>query len=180
MRLSEKFDDFTADHKIVSGEGTSHTNHRSGDCARLGHSMVEGFFHVKQRPLRKRKRVFKTFLDPKPSRQVNSTDNSLGIGETCKDLLWYHCTSTPHRSETYGTAERPTRRVKGGASAVFRRSGLDEKCWVESMKCYCFRRSDQDLLSDRRTPYARRFGGRFRWPTLPFGSLIDYHVICAE
>ena len=138
MRRSEKYDDFTADHKIVSGEGRSHNNHRSGDCAGLGHSMVEGFFHVKQKLLRKRKKSLQTFLDPKPSPKVVSTDNSLDIGETCEDLLWNHCTSTPHRSETNNTAERPTRRVREGASAVFRQSALDEQWLVDPMECYCF------------------------------------------
>ena len=46
-----------------------------------------------------------------------------------EDLSWNHCTSTPHRSETNGIAERAVRRVKEGTSAVLLQSGLDENWW---------------------------------------------------
>ena len=59
--------------------------------------------------------------------KVIYTDNSLEFGKACQDLSWNHCTSTPHRSETHGTAERAVRRVKEGSSAVLLQSGLDEK-----------------------------------------------------
>ena len=47
-----------------------------------------------------------------------------------------HCTSTPHRSETNGIAERAVRRVKEGTSAVLLQSGLNESWWADSMECY--------------------------------------------
>ena len=34
---------------------------------------------------------------------------------------------------------------------------LDEKWWADSIKCYCYLRNFQDLLSDGKTPYERRF-----------------------
>ena len=34
------------------------------------------------------------------------------FAKTCEDPLWNHCTSTSHRSETNGIAERAVRRVK--------------------------------------------------------------------
>ena len=52
------------------------------------------------------------------------TDNSFEFGKACEDLSWDQCTSTPHRSETHGIAERPVRRVKEGTSAVLLQSGL--------------------------------------------------------
>ena len=70
--------------------------------------------------------------------KVINTDNSLELGKTCEDLSWNHCTSTPHRSETNGIAERAVRRVKEGTSAVLLRSGLDEKWWADSMECYTY------------------------------------------
>ena len=51
----------------------------------------------------------------------------------CEDLSWNHCTSTPHRSETNGIAERAVRRVKEGTSAVLLQSGLNESWWADSM-----------------------------------------------
>ena len=50
------------------------------------------------------------------------TDNFKEFGKACEDLSWNHCTSTPQRSETNGTAERAVRRVKEGTSAVTIRS----------------------------------------------------------
>ena len=76
-----------------------------------------------------------------------------------KDLMgWNHCTSTPHRSETHGIAERAARRGKEGTSAVLLQSSLDEKWWADSMECYAYLRNIQDLLYDGKTPYERRFG----------------------
>ena len=69
-----------------------------------------------------------------------------------------HRTSTPHRSETNGIAERAVRTVKEGTSAVLLRSGVDENWWADSLECFSFLRSIQDLLSDGKTPYERRFG----------------------
>ena len=39
------------------------------------------------------------------------TDNSLEFGKSFEDLSWNHRTSTPHRSETNGIAERAVRRI---------------------------------------------------------------------
>ena len=36
------------------------------------------------------------------------------------------------------------------------------------MECYCYLRNIQDLLSDGKTPYERRFGMRFNGPVIPF------------
>ena len=76
--------------------------------------------------------------------------------------LWNHRTSTPHRSETNGIAERAVRRVKEGTSPVLLQSGLDEKWWSGSRECYCYLRNVQDLLADGKTPYERRFGEPFK------------------
>ena len=58
-------------------------------------------------------------------------------------------------------AERTVRRVKEGTSAVLSQSGLDENWWADSMECYTHLRNIQDLLSDGKTPYERRF-----WETI--------------
>ena len=50
--------------------------------------------------------------------EVIYTDNSMEFGKACEDLSWIHCSSTPHRSETNGVAERVVRRVKEGTSVV--------------------------------------------------------------
>ena len=51
-------------------------------------------FHMKP------KRSLQKFLESERKPKVIYTDNSLEFGNTCEDLSWNHCTSTPHRSET--------------------------------------------------------------------------------
>ena len=89
-------------------------------------------------------------------------------------LSWNRRTSTPHRSETNGIAERAVRRVKEGTSAVLLQPGLDEKWWSDSVECYCYLRNVQDLLADGKTPHERRFGESFKGPIIPFGALVEY------
>ena len=48
------------------------------------------------------------------------------------------------------------------------------------MECYTYLRNIQDLLSDEKTPYERRFGEPFKGPIIPFGSLVEYHPITAR
>ena len=100
-------------------------------------------------------------MEPDRKPKVIYTDNSLEFGKACEDLSWNHCSSTPHRSETNGIAERAVRRVKEGTSAVLLQSGLDENWWADAMECYTYLRNVQDLLSDGKTPYERRSGEPF-------------------
>ena len=43
------------------------------------------------------------------------------------------------------------------------------------MECYCYLRNIQDLLTDGKTTYERRFGEPFKGPVIPFGSMVDCH-----
>ena len=72
------------------------------------------------------------------------------------------------------------RRGKEGTSAVLLQSSLDAKWWGDSMECYPYLRNIQDLLSDVKTPYERRFGEPFKGPIIPFGSLVEYYTISAK
>ena len=98
------------------------------------------------------------------------SENALEFGKSCEDLSWNHRTSTPHRSETNGIAERAVRRVKEGMSAVLLQSKLDERCWSDSMECYCYLRNVQDFLADGKTPNERRFGEPFKGTMILFWS----------
>ena len=120
------------------------------------------------------------FLEPTRKPKVIYSDNSLEFGKACEDLSWNHCTSTPHRSETNGNAERAVCRVKEGTSAVLLQSGLNENWWADSMECYTYLRNVTDLLSDGKTPYERRFGQPFKGPMIPLGSLVEYYPISAK
>ena len=83
-------------------------------------------------------------------------------------------------SEINGIAERAVRRVKEGTSAVLLQSGLDENWCADSMECYTYLRNVQDLLSDGKTAYERRFGMPFNRPVIPFGTVVEYHPISAK
>ena len=48
------------------------------------------------------------------------------------------------------------------------------------MECYCYLRHIQDLLSDGKTPFERRFGTPFNGPVIPFGAMAEYHPISAK
>ena len=66
-------------------------------------------------------------LEPTRKPKVIYTDNALEFGKSCEDLSWNHSTSTQHRSETNGIAERAVRTIKEGTSAAPLQSGLDDK-----------------------------------------------------
>ena len=126
---------------------------------------------AKQKNSQETGRSLQKFLEPDRKPKVIYTDNSLELGKSCEELAWNHCTSTPHRSETNGIAERAVRIVKEGMSAVLLQPGLDEKWWADSMECYTYLRNIQDLLSDEKTSCERRFGEPFEGPIIPFGWL---------
>ena len=44
----------------------------------------------------------------------------------------------------------------------------------------CYLKNIQDLLTDGKTPYARRFGMLFNGPVIPFGAMVVYHLISAK
>ena len=79
-----------------------------------------------------------------------------------------------------GIAERALRRIKEGTSAVLLQSGLDERWWADFMECHWYLRDIQDLLSDVKTPYNRRFGEPFKGPVIPFGSMVEFHPFSAK
>ena len=119
-------------------------------------------------------------MEPERKPKVIYTDNSLEFGKACEDLSWDHCTSTTHRSETNGIAETAVRRVKEGTSAVLLQLGLDENWWADFMECNTNLRNVQDLFTDGKIPYERRFGKPFKGPIIPFGSLVEYYPISAK
>ena len=137
-------------------------------------------FPCKNKTSQETQRNLQKFLEHGRKPTVIYTDNSLEFGKACEDLSWNHCTSTPHRSETNGIAERAVRRAKEGTSAALLQSGLNESWWADSMECYTYLRNVTDLLSDGKTPYDRRFGQPFKGPIIPFGSLVEYYPVSAK
>ena len=137
----------TADHKVVSDNCESRTNHRYAVVVQDLTTQWNQSYPCKTKTSQVTQKSLRKFLEPDRKPEVIHTDNSSGFGKACEDLSWNHCTSTPHRSETNGIAERAMRRVKGGTSAVLLQSGLDENWSADSMECYTYLRNIQDLLS---------------------------------
>ena len=115
-------------------------------------------------------------LEPSHRTKVVSTDNSMEFGKACEDLSWNHRTSTLHRSETIGIAERAVRRVKEGTSAVLLQSGLDERWWSDNAMLL--------LLAKRPRPPGQRENAiwKTKWRTIqgpikPFGTFVEYHLV---
>ena len=178
---AENFGDLiTADHKVLSENCESRNNHRYVIVVQDLASQWIQSYPCKTKTSQATQRSLQKFLEPDKKPKVIYTDNSLEFGKSCEDLSWNHGTSTPHRSETNGIAERAVRRVKEGTSAVLLQSGLNESWWADSMECYTYLRNLTDLLSDGKTPYERRFGQPFKGPTIPFGSLVEYHPMTAK
>ena len=149
-------------------------------CCRTWPPNESNRIRAKTKTSQETQRSLQKFLEPERKPKVIYTDNSLEFGKACEDLSWNHCTSTPHRSETNGIAERAVRRVKEGTSAVLLQSGLNESWWADSLEYYTYLRNVTDLLSDGKTPCERRFGQPFKGPIIPFGSLVEYHPIIAK
>ena len=170
----------TADHKFLSAGCGSRNNHRYAVVVQDLTTQWIKSYPRKTKISQETQRSLQKFWEPDRKPKVIYTDNSLEFGKACEDLSWNHCASTPHRSETNGIAERAVRRVKEGTSAVLLQSGLDENWWADSMECYTNLRNVQDLLSDWKTPYERRFGKPFKGPIIPFGSLVEYYPISAK
>ena len=127
---ADKFGDLiTGDHKVLSDNCESRNNHRYAVVVQdLATQWIQAY-PCKTKTSQETQRSLQKFLEPERKPKVIYTDNSLEFGKACEDLSWNHCTSTPHRSETNGIAERAVRRVKEGTSAVLLQSGLNESWW---------------------------------------------------
>ena len=162
----------TADHKVPSEESELRNNHRYAVVVQDLATQWLQSYPCKTKSSHETQKSPMKFLEPTRKAIVKKTDNSLEFGKSCEELSWSHCTSTPHRSETNGIAERAFRRVKEVTSAVLLQS--------DSMECYCYLRISQDKLSDVKTPYERWFGMPFYGPVIPFGAMVEYHPTSAK
>ena len=117
-RAANFADLITADHKVLSDNCQSRNNHRHAVVVQdLATQWIQAY-PFKTKTSQQTQRSLQKFLEPERKPKVICTDNSLEFGKACEDLSLNHCTSTPHRSETNGIAERAVRRVKDGTSAV--------------------------------------------------------------
>ena len=169
-----------ADHKVLSEGYESRNNHRYAVVAPALATQWIRTYPCRTKTSQETERSSQKFFEPTKKTKVVYTDNSWELGKACEDLSYNHCTSTPHRSETNGIAERAVRRIKERTSAVLLQSGPDENWWEDSIGCYCHLRNIQDRLSDGKTTFESRFREPFKGPIIPFGSLVEYHPVSTK
>ena len=103
----------TADYNVLSDNCESRNNHRYAVVVQdLATQWIQAY-PCKNKTSQETQRSLQKFLEPERKPKVIYTGNSLEFGKACEDLSWNHCSSTRHRSETNGIAERAVRRVKG-------------------------------------------------------------------
>ena len=167
---AENFADLiTADHKVLSEGCESRNNHRHAVVVQdLATQWIQSH-PCKTKTSYETQRSLQKFLEPNRKPKVIYTDNSLEFGKACEDLSWNHSTSTPHRSETNGIAERAVRRVKEGTSAVLLQSGLNESWWgwFHGMLDLSAETSQTCCLMGRR-PVKDALENLFKGPIIPF------------
>ena len=96
----------TADHKVLSDNCESRNNHRFAVVVQdLATQWIQAY-PCKNKTSQETQRSLQKFSEPDRKPKVIYTDNSSEFGKACEDLSWNHCTTTPHRSETNGIAER--------------------------------------------------------------------------
>ena len=107
---AENIGDFlTADHKVLSEGCESRNNHRYAVVVQdLTTEWIQSY-PCKTKTSQETQRNLQKFLESDRKSRVIYTDNSLEFGKACEDLCWNHSTSTSHRSETNGIAERAVR-----------------------------------------------------------------------
>ena len=105
------------------------------------------------------------FLLPSQKREIIYTDNSKTLLNFCQDLQRDHDTSTLHRSDTNGVAERAVRRVKGGTAIATVQSGLPEEWWDCWRWCSCYLRNAHHKMTDGKDSI-REQTWQIIWPTI--------------
>ena len=108
----------TANHKVLSEGCESRNDHRYAVVVQDLATQWTQLYPCKTKTSQEIQRSLQKFMEPTKKPKVIYTDNSLELGKSCEDLSWNHCTSTPHRSETNGIAERAVRGIKEGTSAA--------------------------------------------------------------
>ena len=127
LRADNFGDLITADHKVLSDNCESRNNHRHAVVVQNPETQWIQACPCKNKTSQETQRSLQKFLEPERKPKVICTDNSLEFGKACEDLSWNHCTSTPHRSEIDGIAERAVRRVKEGMGRFYGMSHLFAK-----------------------------------------------------
>ena len=112
---ADKFGDLiTADHKVLGDNCESRNNHRYAVMVQdLATQWIQAYPCKTKTSQETPEKLAKSSWSPIGILKDIYTDNSMEFGKACEDLSWNHYTSTPHRSETHGLAEKSSAQSKG-------------------------------------------------------------------
>ena len=96
----------TENQKNLSENCESRINHRYAVVVQDLTTQSIQSYPCKTKTFQKIQRSMQKFLESNRKLEVVCIHNSLKFIKGCQDFSWNHCTSTPHRSETHGIAER--------------------------------------------------------------------------
>ena len=167
-------DAITADHAILNEDDKSRTEDRTALVILDRATQWLQSYGAPTKSTPDTKVAFRRFLGPGVEARHVYTDNSREFKLALQELNFTHDTSTPHRPQTNGIAERAVRRVKEGTSCALHQSGLTDKWWKPAMKCFCFLHNVVTLMTHGKTAYVKRFDKEFDGPIIPLGAAIKY------
>ena len=167
-------DRLTADHKSLADDQSARNGARYALIIQDEYTKWIQAYATKTRSHEEVVLAFSRFMPLNTKPRHVYVDNAPELLKALEEMRWNHDTSTPHRPETNGVAERAVRRVKEGTSAILLQSGLTEEWWQEAMACYCFLRCVHDKIAGNQTAFEKRFGQSFKGPIIPFGAQIEY------
>ena len=170
----------TADHKIINEDDSSRDNDRVAMIIQDRFTKWQEGYASKTKSHQECVKFFQRFFGPQMKPEHVYTDNSKELEKALDELGWVHDTSTPHRPQTNGVAERAVRIVKEWTSCTLMQSSFDDIWWPQAMNCFCFLRNVVDLLESEETAYKKRFGCDFTGPLIPFGAEINYKPITSK
>ena len=175
---AEKFGDLiTADHKVLNEEGESQNSHRYAVVVQdLAIQWIQSC-PCKTKTLQETEKSLRKFFEPSEKPKVIYTDTSLEFGKYCEDLSWNLRTSTPHRSETNGIAERAVRRIKEGTSAVLLQSGLDENSGLILWNAITIREMSKTSGRGEKPLCERTNWRHIQRAKNCFGAIVEYNPI---
>ena len=138
---------------------------------------LSGFNHTraKQELLRKQKRAYKSSWSRRGNQQLFTLTIPKNLGKPVKTCLGIIVRQHHTDQKQMGLLREQCVELRKGHLRYCCKPGLDENWWADSMECYSYLRNIQDLLSDGKTPFERRFGKPFKGPITPFGSLVEYY-----
>ena len=178
---AENFGDLiTADHKVLSDSCESRNNHRYASVVQDLVTQWIQSYPSKTKTSQETQRTLQKFLEPDVKPKVIYTDNSSEFAKLVEIFPGIIVRRHHTDRKQMGLLKERYAGLKKGTSAVLLQSGLNESWWADSMECYTYLRNVQDLFSDGKTPYERRFGKPFKGPIIPFGSLVEYYPISAR